>query len=219
LSRPHPVVGVRPDLDRHTIPTRWPKWSLAGRRSDLQWLSTIAAARPDTDLGSGGIGKAYPSRATNPRHFRQWMNYRRERKNNFHNSTIRRSDEMPENRLESYCAEKPLPHSLHGYTDEFVDTEWYSNGQKEMETHFKNGKPDGLTTNWYSNGQKLFETHFKNGERDGLETEWGENGQKMMESNWKNGKEDGLWTFWGENGKKMVEIQYKDGEEVSREEF
>ena len=44
-----------------------------------------------------------------------------------------------------------------------LSTEWYENGQKEIEGTFKDGKPDGLSTLWYENGQKR---------QEGTENEW-----------------------------------------------
>ena len=78
--------------------------------------------------------------------------------------------------------------------------EYYENGQKMSEIHYKNDKRDGLWTYWDENGKKEIEGHHKNGELDGLETWWHENGQKMSEGHFKNGKKDGLWTEWHENG-------------------
>ena len=73
--------------------------------------------------------------------------------------------------------------------------EYYENGQKKSETHYKDGKPEGLLTGWYENGQKKSETQYENGKQDGLETRWDETGMKVLE------------------------VQYKDGNEVSRKEF
>ena len=70
-----------------------------------------------------------------------------------------------------------------------TEVTYWPNGQKRRESHYKNGKPDGLTISWYENGQKSSEGHYKNGERDGLETHWDKNGQKSSEYHFKNGKE------------------------------
>lgn len=76
-----------------------------------------------------------------------------------------------------------------------TEVTYWPNGQKRRESHYKNGKPDGLTTHWHENGKKKEEGHYKNGE-------W-----------------DGLWTHWDENGNKTLEMQFKDGKEVSRRNF
>ena len=66
--------------------------------------------------------------------------------------------------------------------------EYYENGKKWSETHYKNGKWDGLQTRWYKNGQKKSESHYKNGKLDGLSTGWDESGKKERETHWKDGK-------------------------------
>ena len=54
------------------------------------------------------------------------------------------------------------PDSDKPYSGEVVS--YYSNGQKEFEGTYKDGKEDGLETWWYENGQKEFEGTFKDGE-------------------------------------------------------
>ena len=39
----------------------------------------------------------------------------------------------------------------------------YENGQKKVETNYKDGKREGLTIGWYKNGQKKAEANFKDG--------------------------------------------------------
>ena len=79
--------------------------------------------------------------------------------------------------------------------------------------HYKNGKLDGLSTEWYKNGQKELEGQYKDGKEEGLHTSWYENGQKAGEEHYKNGKGDGLTTIWYKSGKKNVEKYYKNGKE------
>ena len=38
--------------------------------------------------------------------------------------------------------------------NEEINVDYWDNGNKKVETHFKNGKPDGLTTGWYESGKK-----------------------------------------------------------------
>ena len=97
--------------------------------------------------------------------------------------------------------------------------EYYENGKKKSEGHFKDGKKDGLWTRWHKNGQKEYEEHYKNGKQHGLETYWYQNSQKLLEVHWKDGEKDGLETWWDEDGRKIIEVQYKGGEEVSHKEF
>ena len=76
---------------------------------------------------------------------------------------------------------------------------WYENGQKEIETNFKDGKTD-LWTVWYENGQKKLEGNFKDGKANGLQVRWHENGQKKLEANFKDGEKisEKWWNSKGE---------------------
>ncbi len=44
----------------------------------------------------------------------------------------------------------------------------YSDGKKNKEGTFKDGKEDGLWTRWYEKGQKRQEGTFKDGKEDGI---------------------------------------------------
>ena len=95
---------------------------------------------------------------------------------------------------------------------------YYSNGQKEKEVTYKDGKWDGKWTGWYENGQKRVEETYKDGNADGAWTYWHEKtGQKRSEGTFKGVNrygipiKDGKWTDWYENGQKRTEITYKDG--------
>ena len=41
--------------------------------------------------------------------------------------------------------------------------EYYENGKKKLEIHYKNGKLDGLWTWWDENGNKTLEVQLKDG--------------------------------------------------------
>ena len=77
---------------------------------------------------------------------------------------------------------------------------YYDNGQKWMESTYKDGELDGFSTFWYENGQKEWEATFKDGKEDGLMTYWYENGQKWQEGTFKNGERIEV-TRWDEDGK------------------
>jgi uncharacterized protein with FMN-binding domain len=90
-----------------------------------------------------------------------------------------------------------------------------SDGQKEREANYKDGKVDGLLVQWHENGQKRSEANYKDGKRDGRQVSWHENGQKRSEGNYKDGKLDGLWLIWHENGQKKGEANWKDEKIIS----
>ena len=67
------------------------------------------------------------------------------------------------------------------YGQEEVKKEYWDNGKVKSETHYKDGKKDGLQTEWYENGQKKLEKNYMDGRAVDIATEWYENGQKKQE--------------------------------------
>jgi hypothetical protein len=107
---------------------------------------------------------------------------------------------------------------------EEVKVEYYDNGNKKRETHYKDGKEDGVTTYWHEDGTKSTEIHYKDGipgvqtwwnkdgtKKEGVDTDWYEDGTKSRESHYKDGRLDGVATCWDEDGNKDMESHYKDG--------
>ena len=85
---------------------------------------------------------------------------------------------------------------------------YYSNGQKELECTYVNGKLHGKFERWHENGQKCEKTTY---ERDYVEKtfkSWYENGQKCSKYNYENGKLNGKRIHWHENGQKELECNY-----------
>jgi antitoxin component YwqK of YwqJK toxin-antitoxin module len=89
-----------------------------------------------------------------------------------------------------------IPNETTPFTGVYILSNWYKNGQKQAELHYKDGKQEGLVTSWYENGQKKSEGNYKDGKREGLVTSWYKNGQKEEEINWKDGKQEGLVTYF-----------------------
>ena len=97
------------------------------------------------------------------------------------------------------------------YGQEEVKKEYWGNGKLQSETHYKNGKKEGLMTTWYETGEKKYETHYKNRKREGLATWWYRNGNKETERHFKNGIENGVRKEWDEDGTLTGEGYYIDG--------
>ena len=94
-----------------------------------------------------------------------------------------------------------------------VKREYLDNGKLRSETHYKDGKKEGLHTVWYKTGEKWYVYHYKNGRPEGLATVWYKNGEKKEEVHFKNGKQEGLGTSWYETGRKKFIKHYKNGKE------
>ena len=91
-----------------------------------------------------------------------------------------------------------------------VYAEWYEEGIMMSETHYKDGKPDGVCTEWCQDGTKI-EEHYKDGKKEGVETKWYEDETMMSETHYKNDELDGVSTWWYKGGTKNSEAHYKDG--------
>lgn len=90
-------------------------------------------------------------------------------------------------------------------------TTYYPDSQKKKaQFTLLEGKVEGVKTMWYLNGNKEIETNYKNGLKNGVETKWLENGQKKSEISYKDDLKDGLSAYWDENGDKSSETEYKD---------
>ncbi len=100
-----------------------------------------------------------------------------------------------------------------------TSTEWYENGQKKQERHYKYDILEGKSIVWYENGQIESEINYKDGKKDGKFTSWYESGNIRTEATYKDGKKDGKWTWWYKSGQKQSERNYKDGELVSETKY
>ena len=92
-----------------------------------------------------------------------------------------------------------------------VKKEYWDNGKLESETHYKNGKQDGMETSWFESGEKSGEYHWKNGKQKGLETHWYESSEKKSIKHFKNGTENGIRKEWDKNGLITYQENYVDG--------
>ncbi len=90
-------------------------------------------------------------------------------------------------------------------------TTWHVNGQKGVETQYKNGKYDGVLTSYHDNGTKNYEQHYANNDAHGADTGWYPNGKLSYTGQYRKGKKDGKWTHWYANGNKHEESTYTNG--------
>lgn len=83
----------------------------------------------------------------------------------------------------------------HGYLKE-----WYPEGEKYLESNYKNNYLDGLFKSWYENGQIRIKGKYQEGSPQGIHLSWHENGQLMSKANYVNGKPHGICSSYDENG-------------------
>jgi antitoxin component YwqK of YwqJK toxin-antitoxin module len=107
--------------------------------------------------------------------------------------------------------------SVTPYTGTVID--YYDNGDKKLEEHYKNGKEDGLLVfwnndgTWYSDNTKGLEINYKSGKEDGKKIIWSKDGsQKLYEGDYSNNKLNGLAISWFKSGQKWQEQSYKNGD-------
>jgi antitoxin component YwqK of YwqJK toxin-antitoxin module len=73
---------------------------------------------------------------------------------------------------------------------------WYSDGGKEYEAVFVNGKKEGTTVRYHRNGRIASREEYEDGQRNGASVSWDDAGSKVKEENWADGRPHGTWTIW-----------------------
>jgi hypothetical protein len=84
---------------------------------------------------------------------------------------------------------------LHGLSEG-----WFTNGVKQVDEPFQQGKSHGLRTKWYASGKKLSEANIVDGVLSGPFRKWHENGQLSQEIEMQNGEAHGRSRAWFESG-------------------
>ena len=96
-----------------------------------------------------------------------------------------------------------------------ICVDYHSNGKRRTESHYKNGRADGLWITWDVTGQISKNFRYENGEKfNGVHISFHENGQAKIESHYVSGQESGLRTTWDEEGNVTKTEAYKDGKLV-----
>lgn len=93
-----------------------------------------------------------------------------------------------------------------------VMLEHYPGGQIQSRSLVLDGVLDGPSRGYYTNGQMQVEEHFKAGVSDGIRTKWYPNGAKLSEATIVNGKLAGTFRRWHENGSLAEIVEMKDGQ-------
>lgn len=127
-----------------------------------------------------------------------------------------------------------------------TETEWFEDGQKEVEVEYVNNEPV-RATHWFQNGdvesKKYWDedgnktgvwekyrwdwdnkksvpqerTTYKDGAKNGIYEEYYPNGQMKMQTNFKDSNAEGLTETWNEDGKPFLRFVQKDRKEIGHE--
>jgi hypothetical protein len=81
-----------------------------------------------------------------------------------------------------------------------VWTTYHVNGQRNYETHYKDGARDGEMTSFYDDGSKAVVTHFIKGIQEGDETGYFRSGKISYRGVYKTNEMVGTWTWFNEDG-------------------
>ena len=87
-------------------------------------------------------------------------------------------------------------------------TQYYENGQLQVEGIMKRGKTHGEWNSYYRNGQLESSTNYKDGIPHGKDIRYYKNGEIEYIYNYKDGRKNGTFVDFYENGQKNKEIIY-----------
>lgn len=90
--------------------------------------------------------------------------------------------------------------------------------QMIIESHYADGKPDGIWQVWYPNGKQRRQIPFVDGKQQGTVIEWDEEGNKRAEATFDKGIRDGVTRLWNLDGR-VYEQEYEDGKLISTKEI
>lgn len=90
------------------------------------------------------------------------------------------------------------------------ETIFWNNGNKRYETHYRNGKKEGVRITYYWNGNKRYESNFYKGIQKGIEKSFSYSGTLLSETYYKNGKKSGKKIRYSE-GRVSEIMNYSNG--------
>lgn len=90
-----------------------------------------------------------------------------------------------------------------------VVVERHETGGLKSRCAVANGVLEGLSECWHTNGQKQVEEHFRGGISHGTRIRWHENGQKLSEACIVDGRIEGTFRRWYDNGVLVEEVAMK----------
>lgn len=100
-----------------------------------------------------------------------------------------------------------------------LDTTYYSNGNKESEGTWKNGKKNGSSREYYENEILKMDCFYVDDDLDGFIDHWHPNGRLAYRIRSSKGLRDGLEQHFDQTGMQVAELKWEDGVLVSYSNF
>ena len=101
---------------------------------------------------------------------------------------------------------------LHG-----VSQGWHTNGQLQVEEHFREGVSHGLRTKWYPSGAKLSEATIADGRLNGPFRRWQVNGALSEQIEFTNNQPEGVSLAWFPSGSLKARVLVRSGKVVEQQ--
>ena len=93
---------------------------------------------------------------------------------------------------------------------------YYTNGNMEYKSEYKNGKLNGVTKYWDENKNLISEAIYSNGKLHGLWVSYFENGKIKSKVNYYYGSKDGKEEVFYSTGQRKSITKYNEGKIVSK---
>ena len=90
--------------------------------------------------------------------------------------------------------------------------DYFTNGQLESSTNFKNNQKQGEYTSFWENGEMSSRGFFNDGKMDSIWKFWDSNGNIEGISNWRKDLKHGKWTAFYNSGQIQKESNFHEGE-------
>jgi hypothetical protein len=97
-----------------------------------------------------------------------------------------------------------------------IQFESFPNGSLYRETHYQNGKKDGVEKNYSLSGSLRDLWNYKNGKKEGVQKGWFEDDSKRFVYHYKNAKLEGEQIEWHQNGTVFRRQVFHDGYEIDK---
>ena len=101
-------------------------------------------------------------------------------------------------------------HYVNGRRDG-LSRSWFKNGVLGFEAHYVNGRKNGLVRSWWQNGNLRTQEYRKSGRREGVGLSWYPSGALFKKTNHEQGRVVGIQQIWRENGKISSNFEYRNG--------